>query len=519
MTMKKTVLFDKVKQVYMDNLYIAPNETATYRDFLAGRVYLVLYFFCIFSMVSQAFNIVNLISQGNESPPTSSTELYYIIYISLFVFSLLSFLFTKKYKNSKVSIYYISTFFVTFLTFWMLFLNLFEISLDSGRISALSTITGIYIFTLMSVTGVKYSMVIYAIIYTLYFIFTDLHEDTSYSLNVTISFIVAAFFYLLIHSYRLSEFRRKTKIGQLNEVIVHERESSEVKDEIIKMLVKNNKQAVFIISYSNSALTISEQWAKDNNYQQSYTSFKDFSASILRLFPSDRPIFSRALKSAFNHIEHEHVNFRHFNPETKEYQWHSASFMPQFNKSGNPDHLIVIVEEIQNQHLTLDLDDSENKIDKLTGILSPYYLKLSFDEMSKKLKKDDFVSMLIIDIDGLKFINNTHGQSVGDEVLSSVAHSLASQFRDSDIVCRLGGDEFCIILKTNTDPLAILKSKVQEVHDNTSKLSVLPDESYDLKITCTVGYSYLPAEQVKFEQLHKDASSSLHNAKQNRSNG
>jgi diguanylate cyclase (GGDEF)-like protein len=76
--------------------------------------------------------------------------------------------------------------------------------------------------------------------------------------------------------------------------------------------------------------------------------------------------------------------------------------------------------------------------------------------------------LVYIDLDGFKSINDTYGHSAGDHVLHEYSHRLLASVRDSDIVGRLGGDEFGLILShTNQDAAVVLATRLpQELKDN-----------------------------------------------------
>ena len=89
--------------------------------------------------------------------------------------------------------------------------------------------------------------------------------------------------------------------------------------------------------------------------------------------------------------------------------------------------------------------------DPLTGCLNR---RAFFEEYETHLKAASryghALSVLMLDIDHFKAVNDNHGHGVGDQVLQKVAESIRSMARDTDLVCRYGGEEFCVLL-THTD--------------------------------------------------------------------
>jgi len=89
--------------------------------------------------------------------------------------------------------------------------------------------------------------------------------------------------------------------------------------------------------------------------------------------------------------------------------------------------------------------------DKLTGLANRRKLEdVSRDLLARKRRSKDVFSVIILDIDKFKSVNDTHGHQVGDEVLKSVAHVLKSELRDVDFVGRWGGEEFIVLCPTTS---------------------------------------------------------------------
>jgi len=113
------------------------------------------------------------------------------------------------------------------------------------------------------------------------------------------------------------------------------------------------------------------------------------------------------------------------------------------------------------KYLEVEIEQKENlahklekvaKYDQLTGLANRYLflneLKLVHKEAS--LLNKNF-ALLFIDLDGFKFVNDTYGHDIGDELLQTVASKIKSFVRSGDLVSRLGGDEFTIILRNIND--------------------------------------------------------------------
>lgn len=87
------------------------------------------------------------------------------------------------------------------------------------------------------------------------------------------------------------------------------------------------------------------------------------------------------------------------------------------------------------------------QVDELTGLLNRWALRrIALREISRCGRTKGLIAVLMMDLDGLKLINDSLGHGGGDAVLQAVAEVLRETVRDQDVVARIGGDEFCIML-------------------------------------------------------------------------
>jgi diguanylate cyclase (GGDEF)-like protein len=127
-------------------------------------------------------------------------------------------------------------------------------------------------------------------------------------------------------------------------------------------------------------------------------------------------------------------------------------------------------------------------------------------EMDRCLRYAHDLSILMVDLDFFKQINDNFGHLVGDEVLSNIADTLVSTCRQTDYVGRHGGEEFLIILpETNQQDAADLAERVR------LSVSALPN-STDKPITCSVGVATLTAD-LTMNDFIKKADDAMYKAK------
>ena len=143
------------------------------------------------------------------------------------------------------------------------------------------------------------------------------------------------------------------------------------------------------------------------------------------------------------------------------------------HESGNPMRMIGTHTDITERKQLEEKLKQMSFHDSLTGL----YNRNFFEEEMKRLSDDRYSPMGIIvcDVDGLKFVNDTLGHQAGDRMLISAANILRRSFRSSDIIARIGGDEFGVLLpQTGREPvermLQRVRGAVQEYDSNEPEI-------------------------------------------------
>lgn len=166
---------------------------------------------------------------------------------------------------------------------------------------------------------------------------------------------------------------------------------------------------------------------------------------------------------------------------------------------------------IQSYNLLNHLKE-ESTIDYLTGLYNTRSFDKLFNLMVRdSLEEDTKISILMLDIDFFKRVNDTYGHNVGDIVLKELGKLLSQVVRNIDIVARVGGEEFCIILRDCS------KDKTLEIAERIRKTveenSFVVAGGNILKISISIGCAIYPDTTSDIKKLKETADKKLYQAK------
>ena len=153
--------------------------------------------------------------------------------------------------------------------------------------------------------------------------------------------------------------------------------------------------------------------------------------------------------------------------------------------------------------------------DALTGLFN----KGSSEEELQKICKKSVGSLMMIDLDSFKLVNDIYGHAMGDKILIAFADILRATMRSSDLIGRMGGDEFVAFCQGVLDENSIA-SKTQFINEKiTDAAKKLMGEDMNIPLGASIGCVLVPQAGTDFKDLYKKADKALYIVKQNGKHG
>jgi diguanylate cyclase (GGDEF)-like protein len=169
---------------------------------------------------------------------------------------------------------------------------------------------------------------------------------------------------------------------------------------------------------------------------------------------------------------------------------------------------IVISKLRTSLYRTMDDLSQQARHDGLTGVLNRSALEERVDvERARSLREGSSISLLAVDIDGFKALNDAHGHSTGDEVLRGLASALSRRTREMDAVGRVGGDEFAVLVPgAGQDEAQIVANDL--IGAISDKLGT-PER----KVTVSIGVASATAPVPSYDELWRAADAAMYAGK------
>ncbi|MEG1968398.1 MAG: sensor domain-containing diguanylate cyclase, partial [Clostridia bacterium] len=191
------------------------------------------------------------------------------------------------------------------------------------------------------------------------------------------------------------------------------------------------------------------------------------------------------------------------------YTWCRIRATAQFDSEGRAIKAVGVILDINEEKKEKQNLQKLAQCDPLTGI----YNKAATNALvAHRMDDFDFTALqalLMIDVDFFKSVNDTYGHLAGDNLLAAVATQLKSHIRGSDVVGRIGGDEFLVYLPDVESANAAL-GKAKKLH---AALELLSPEQGAPHITASIGMAIFPHGTVEFSDLYRYADEALYQRK------
>ena len=180
--------------------------------------------------------------------------------------------------------------------------------------------------------------------------------------------------------------------------------------------------------------------------------------------------------------------------------------------SGAGHFVGVLYDVTQIKRYQEDLEHQAN-YDTLTGLANRNLLNERTQQaLIQARRHDQFLSLVFIDLDNFKLVNDSMGHGAGDELIANVGTRLQTCIRDGDTVARIGGDEFVLLL-TNQNPGDSNLMVMQRIQQELVKPMLIRGQ--ELVVTCSMGIARFPEDGEDSESLLANADAAMYRAKSN----
>lgn len=280
------------------------------------------------------------------------------------------------------------------------------------------------------------------------------------------------------------------------------------------VIMDQTTDIIFEWDIKMDTLLFSSNWEKKFGYNPIRHSISVKIPFSENIHPDDMHAFVKIMKDTASGVPYSETEFR-IKHQDGSLVWCLIRATTQYDRDKNPIKAVGVIIDISSQkEERQQLLDMAQK-DVLTGLFNKaalqHQITLGMNSVNPKLMQ----SVFIIDIDNFKMVNDTYGHLCGDILLADIAKTIKNHFRTSDLIGRIGGDEFLVYLpEISGEDVAARKA------DNLiQKLNQITPGGHAVAISCSVGGVVVPGGTSDYLTLYQLADRALYYQKTHGKNG
>ncbi len=287
-------------------------------------------------------------------------------------------------------------------------------------------------------------------------------------------------------------------------------------NERYKMLEEGADELPFDYDVEKKVFRIPQKYFEIGKVEDLQMEYLGFEETLSDIFEEDRENFARMISVASTKEMTGFIDYRMnltVKGGEKHYVWYRTYYHSIAGGTGNVMRIIGRTYDISRDQEIKERMSEELRRDPLTKLLNKTVTKEEVEKVLAQKTADTHV-LAVIDIDDFKKINDTFGHTFGDTVLSDVAAKIKKHFRPTDIVGRVGGDEFLVLMRNTT---------LEEADAKMEGLCKLVCKKYsgnnvERMVTLSVGIAVKESEEETYETLFEKADQAMYRIKRSGKN-
>ena len=277
-----------------------------------------------------------------------------------------------------------------------------------------------------------------------------------------------------------------------------------------EIILAQSEYALFEWNVTGDHIVFSDTWKNVFGYDALTGKLNDVLMDGGFFHPDDGEVLYEQLESLKRGADYARMEVRIANSQGR-YLWCRFRGTSIKNEEGETIKVVGII-------INVDAEKREEKAlqdraqkDALTKLLNKDTGRRMAEEyVERSQTKGENYALLIIDLDNFKLVNDRYGHMFGDAILTEVAGAIKKLFRVQDIISRIGGDEFMVVMKGIADKSLVEKrcKQLLEIFEDQFR-----KQHYDLPLSCSIGVALAPEHGTAYYELFQHADQALYQAK------
>lgn len=276
-----------------------------------------------------------------------------------------------------------------------------------------------------------------------------------------------------------------------------------------QIVMERTSDVIFEWRADTDQLSFSSSWNSRFGWEEKEDGVMGRRTYVKYLHRDDVKIYDQMLSRLHDGEDYDECEARILNGGGT-YRWCLIRITVLRGQDGTTKRAVGVIADIDAQKKVIQQLRSMAERDSLTLLYNKKVAKKRIDEHISAMQPGDSAAMFVIDVDDFKRINDRYGHMPGDAVLQRIASALEGVFRSSDIVARIGGDEFLVFMTSVRDKRII---EERAVRINSILQGVIIQTIPDHTISCSVGLVLCPSGGTSFDELFIHGDLALYDAK------
>ena len=279
--------------------------------------------------------------------------------------------------------------------------------------------------------------------------------------------------------------------------------------ERVEIILAQTENVLFEWDLEADQLEFSDTWEKIFGFAPVRENLRTHLAGGTHFHPDDMPLLFDALGRIENGSNYEMAEVRIATAKGR-YLWCRMRATALRDKDGKLQKISGIIINIDAEKQAERALQDRAERDSLTKLLNKDAGRKQAEEYFSRYSEGAESAMLIIDLDNFKQVNDRYGHLFGDAVLTKVSREIKKLFRNQDIVSRIGGDEFLVLMRGVSDR-NLVEGRCQQLLNILH--TIFQDQKNKLPLSCSIGVALSPEHGKTYYELFNRADQALYWAK------